>query len=177
MQHFVTHNCIVYGGSERMSVFTYQENDIIKIYTKYVDMVYRICFMYMKNKADAEDATQNTFIKLIQKKPEFENEEHEKAWLIVTATNLCKNYFKHWWRKNIDISLLEEPKEEILEDRTLKILLKLPKKWKKILYLYYYEGYKTEEIARMLHIKPATIRSQLQRGRMILKDWLESEEL
>lgn len=137
MQHFVIYNCIVYGGSERMSVFVRQENDIIKIYTKHVDMVYRICFMYMKNKADAEDATQNTFIKLIQKKPVFENEEHEKAWLIVTATNLCKNHFKHWWRKNIDISLLEEQGEETLEDETLKVLLKLPKKWKRILYLYY----------------------------------------
>lgn len=177
MQHFVVCDCIIYGGSERMSVFACQENDIISIYQKHVDMVYRICFLYMKNKADAEDATQNTFIKLIQKKPIFENEEHEKAWLIVTATNLCKNHFKHWWNKNIDLSLLEEPKEEILQDETLKTLLKLPKKWKRILYLYYYEGYKTEEIACMLHLKPSTVRSQLQRGRMILKEWLESEEV
>ena len=80
------------------------DKEVEEIYKRNVDTVYRVCFMYMKNKHDTEDMVQNTFLKLISYNKEFINSNHEKAWLIVTATNLCKDFYKSKWskRENID---------------------------------------------------------------------------
>lgn len=79
------------------------DKEIAEIYARHVDTVYRVCFAYLKNSADTEDMVQSTFLKLIEYKGQFNDEEHEKAWLIVTSTNMCKNLLKHWWRKRADI--------------------------------------------------------------------------
>lgn len=60
-------------------------------------MLYRICFTYLKNVSDTEDCVQDTFVQLIRKEPYFDNDDHEKAWLIRVASNICKNKLKHWW--------------------------------------------------------------------------------
>ena len=65
----------------------YTKQEIMEIYERHVKTIYRVCFNYMKNKADTEDAVQNTFVKLINCDRQFQNDEQEKAWLIVTATN------------------------------------------------------------------------------------------
>ena len=74
--------------------------EFLAIYNRNVDSVYRLCYSFMKNRADAEDLTQETFLKLLAQKPAFDNERHEKAWLIVTASNLCKDSLKKWWRRH-----------------------------------------------------------------------------
>ena len=79
------------------------DKEIEEIYERNRITVYRVCFAYMKNPADTEDAVQETFIRLIDKVPKFESEEHEKAWLIRTASNICKNELKHWRRRNENI--------------------------------------------------------------------------
>lgn len=76
-----------------------QSLDIAAIYERHSKTVYRVCFAFMKNHADTEDAVQETFFRLIRKQPTFETPEHEKAWLIRTASNICKNELKHWRRK------------------------------------------------------------------------------
>ena len=80
------------------------DREITELYQRHVDTVYRVCYSYMKNRADTEDMVQDTFIKLISSGVCFQSAEHEKAWLIVTASNLCKNALRHWWRRreNID---------------------------------------------------------------------------
>ena len=78
------------------------DKEIKEIYERHRQTVYRVCFAYMKNSEDAADAVQETFIRLIRKAPAFENTEHEKAWLIRTASNICKDELKHWWRKHDD---------------------------------------------------------------------------
>lgn len=75
------------------------DKEIAEIYKRHSKTVYRVCFAYMKNPADTEDAVQDTFFQLIKSGPAFESEEHEKAWLIRTATNICKNVLRHWWRR------------------------------------------------------------------------------
>ena len=75
------------------------DKEITDIYMRHVKTVYRVCFAYMKNKSDTEDAVEETFYRMIRKGPQFENEEHEKAWLIRTATNICLNMLNHWQRK------------------------------------------------------------------------------
>lgn len=104
---------------------------------------------------------------------EFESERHEKAWLIVTASNLCKDALKKWWRKseNIDdyLDIAEEPKQE---DGVLEIILQLPNDYKDAVYMYYYEGYSTVEIAQHLKCPEATVRSRLSRARSKLQSMM-----
>lgn len=122
-----------------------------EIYDRNADNVFKICYSYMKNKDDAEDIMQDAFIQVIKKNPKFENEKHERAWLIVTASNLCKNNLKSWKRKQEDISDHEsELYEETKEDNTINIVLNLPEKYKTVIYLYYYEGYSSIEIAKAI---------------------------
>ncbi len=75
------------------------DEEITKIYDRHFHTVYRVCFSFMKNEEDAEDMVQETFLKLISCKKQFESEEHEKAWLIVTASNTCKDELRRWKRR------------------------------------------------------------------------------
>ena len=151
-----------------------KENEIIEIYERNVDMVYRICYSFLKNTMDTEDMVQNTFIKILDQSVVFESTEHEKAWLIVTAKNLCKNHLKHWWQKreNIEdeINIVQMDKKE--EGEVLKSVMKLPEKYRITLYLYYYEGYDSNEIGKMMDKPPSTIRNYLKRGRDRLKEMI-----
>jgi RNA polymerase sigma factor (sigma-70 family) len=140
-------------------------NDIVE---KYSDMVTRICIMNLRNSDDAKDCYQNVFIKLFQKDIEFQNEEHLKAWLIRVCINECRNYIKRFYKFTIDIE------QVIIADhqKNLTLLpevLKLPKKYRNVLYLYYYEGYSIDEISHILQINQNTLKSQLKRGRELLR--------
>jgi RNA polymerase sigma-70 factor (ECF subfamily) len=152
-----------------------RQDDIKFVIEKYSDMLIRISFTYMKNFSDAEDIAQEVFLKLMEKEPEFQNEEHEKAWLIRAVINCSKNRLKSsWFRKTLP--LLEDryeftPKEtEVMEE-----VLKLPAKYKSVIYLFYYEGYSISEIAGMLKQKESTVGSQLHRARGLLKSRLEED--
>ena len=147
-----------------------------EVYNRQVDTVFKICVLYLKKIDDAEEATQDTFIKYMKYNPEFENIKHEKNWFIKTATNICKNILKSSWFKKIvcseDLSHFyqEEKDYDILQE-----ILELPHKYKMSIYLFYYEGYSTEEIAQILDMKPSTVRSNLHRGRKLLKISLGSD--
>ena len=151
-----------------------KENEIIEIYERNVDMVYRICYSFLKNTTDTEDMVQNTFIKILDQSVVFESTEHEKAWLIVTAKNLCKNHLKHWWQKreNIEDEINRVQMDEKEEGDVLKSVMKLPEKYRITLYLYYYEGYDSNEIGKIMDKPPSTIRNYLKRGRDCLKEMI-----
>ena len=155
---------------------TDKEEWFTQVYEKYVEDIYRRCFSFMKSQADTEDAVQETFLKLYHSKTEFETMEHIKAWLIVTASNHCKNILKHWWRKRKNLQDYTEivGEEDGLTDEMLELVMKLPDKYKTAVYLYYYEGYDSKQIAQMLHKPDSTIRTYLQNARKILKEkWME----
>ncbi|MDE7179256.1 MAG: sigma-70 family RNA polymerase sigma factor [Lachnospiraceae bacterium] len=147
------------------------DEEIAEIYNRHYNTVYRICFSFMKNAEDAEDMVQETFLKLISSKKQFESEEHEKAWLIVTASNTCKDELRRWKRRLENIKSLYRQENVVRkeDDRVLEWVMALPVKYKQVIYLYYYEGYRTSEIAGMLHCSESTVRNQLLRGRSILK--------
>ncbi len=138
------------------------------IFIKYSDMVTRLCILNLRNTTDAKDCFQNVFIKLFQSEKDFENDEHIKAWLIRVTLNECKNYQKLFYKPmiNIDEVIVVKKQEELV---LLPIVLKLPLKYKNVLYLHYYEGYKTSEIASMLNMNENTIKSHLKRGRELLR--------
>lgn len=158
------------------------EQEIMEIYERNVDTVYRIALSFLKNPDDAQDVVQNTFLKMMKKSTVFESLSHEKGWLVLTASNLCKNHLSYWFNhKRGSSSFLDtmasksEDEEEI--KNTLQLVLDLPNKYKISIYLYYYEGLSTEEIAKHTKKSPSTIRTHLQRGRNLLKIRLEEGEL
>ena len=150
--------------------------EIGEIYHRHMKTVYRVCFVYLKNPADAEDAVQSTFIKLMEHTKPFQNTEHEKAWLIVTAANHCKDLLRHWWRKTAPIDEAVSAPAFFKPDETLQKVLDLPEKIKIAIYLYYYEGYSTVEIARMMKKNQSTVRGYLRTGRELLKLTLGGED-
>lgn len=153
------------------------DEELTRIYNRHVKTVYRVCFMYMKNQADTEDMVQNTFLRLMRDTTVFQSEEHEKAWLIRTATNLCKDHFRHWWSKTVSMDHLADVSvdQTFKTDGNLEKVLALPSKYKTPIYLYYYEGYSTVEIARILKKNQSTVRSWLSKGRNLLKMEMEGD--
>lgn len=147
-----------------------EKTAFLAIYSRQVDTVYRVCYSFMKNRADAEDLTQETFLRLLSTGKEFENMGHERAWLIVTASNLCRDSLKKWWRRNEPLSEHTElAAQEPPEDEILDVILQLPEDYKAAVYMYYYEGYTTVEIASHLGCPEATVRSRLMRARKKLQ--------
>ena len=149
------------------------ENGFEEFYERNYRMVYRICFTYMKNQSEAEDCTEDVFVKVLTGSFEFSDETHEKKWLTITAINLCKDRLKHWFRRKvspIDDDFNEPEGDPIPEpDETLEAVMKLPTKYKDVIYLHYYMDYKTDEIAEMLKKPPSTVRSHLSEARALLK--------
>ncbi|MED2004024.1 sigma-70 family RNA polymerase sigma factor [Brevibacillus laterosporus] len=74
------------------------DKELAELYQRHADLVYRLCYIYLKNPVDAEDAVQSVFIKLIKSQMIFNDYEHEKAWLMVTTRNYCKDVLKNWWK-------------------------------------------------------------------------------
>ena len=147
-------------------------------YGRSVDMLYRICFSYLKNPADAEDAVSDVFVKLLRHGDRFQSGEHEKPWLIRTAINTCKDYLKHWWHRRAPLEDYGDivAADFFQEDETLKIVLELPERYKAAVYLYYYEGYTSAEIAVMLKKPQSTILNHLSEARKLLREVLEDGE-
>ncbi len=153
------------------------DKEIEELYLRHMRTVYRVCFAYMKNQADTEDAVQDTFVRMIRSGAAFESEEHEKAWLIRTASNVCKDVLKAWWRKRENLEDYESlcSSGGIEADDTLKVIMKLPDKYKTVVYLYYYEGYTSVEIAEILHKPQSTVRNHLSEARSVLREELRSD--
>lgn len=159
---------------ERANMWNYlssTEEEFSEIYERNINTVWHICMSYLKNKEDTQDVVQETFLKLYKFQGNFSSKEHEKAWLIVTASNLCKDMLKHWWRRreNIEDHKSAAIMEPFQTDTTLEEVLKLPDRYKIVVYLYYYEGYNSTEIGKILHRPGSTIRNYLQKAKSILK--------
>lgn len=150
---------------------------------KYLKMVYRISFHYFGNNEDAEDVSQDVFIKLCSVKNDFGNDEEIKAWLIRVTTNTCHSYYRNPFRKRkieIDEKELENiigtssSEQEIVDRKVIMdAVLSLPEHYRIIVYLYYYEEYSTHQISNALKIKETTIQTRLSRARDKLKKALE----
>lgn len=155
----------------------YSREEVAEIYRRQFKLVYQVCIVLMKNVPDAEDAVQTVFRRVMERDEPFYDPEHEKAWLIVTARNECRDQLNHWWRtRREDASALEALTWEQPEDAQVwDQVAALPDKYRLVLYLHYYQGYTTGEIAQMLGDNPATVRSRLVQARKKLKLQLEEE--
>ena len=143
----------------------------------YADAILRLSYTYLKNTHDAQDICQTVFVKLLMEPREFKSPEHERAYILRMAANACKDLLKsHWRRTTVAMEAASHIPAPELEEGSLSAAVNLlPPKYRAVIYLYYYEGYSSKEIARLLGRNPATVATQLRRGRTQLKDLLESE--
>lgn len=152
------------------------ELDIERIVDKYGNMLFRMCLVILCNENDAEDVVQDTFITCLTKSPPFNDSEHEKAWLITIATNRCKNMRRYnIIRKHMDINDLQLYCKDDENYGLIEHLMRLPNKHKIVLLLYYVEGYKVDEIAKILGITTSAVKKRLQRGRELIREKYRKE--
>ena len=156
---------------------SYELNESVRrVLDLYSQSLIKIAFAYLKNIADAEEVAQEVFLAYLQKRPAFENDEHEKAWLIRTAINKSKNMLKTGWfrsRNPVPENLSYLPEEE---NEILQAVLALDKKYRIPIHLHYFEGYTIQEIAVIMQAKPATVGTWLARGRFLLKKKIGGSE-
>ncbi len=142
---------------------------------RYMDMVFRLAFSYMKSASDADDVTQNVLLRLLRSTQPFASEEHARFWLVRVTLTACKRALRSQWRKAGDIEeYANELHFETQEHSDLfYAVMELPEKYRTAIYLYYYEDYSTDEIARLTGTPAATVRTRLRRGRELLRAGLE----
>lgn len=146
---------------------------IERLVQKYSSMVLQIAYQYSFNKSEAEDITQEVFIKLYNNIKKIKNEEHIKAWLIRVTINLSIDYNRNYWNKNTtslddNYKYFDEETKDVFNE-----LKKLTPEYRNIIYLYYYQGYKISEISEILSMNQNTVSSYLNRARKELKHILE----
>lgn len=147
-------------------------------FSKYGDRVFAAAFSVCRNRADADDVVQDTFIKYYKLDQEYESETHLKAWLLRVAINRAKDMVTSFWHRNqveweeyMDDLAFEEPQD----GRLFEAVMKLPDKYRIVIHLFYYEEYTIGEIAHILKCREGTVKSQLSRGRKLLKNMLMEE--
>ena len=136
--------------------------------------ILRLAYSYLHNMSDAEEVLQDTLLRFLKTAPTFENSTHEKAWLLRVAGNLSKNRIDYKKVRATD-ELSDTLKAEKREDLSFvwDAVRSLPVPFREVIHLFYYEGYSTAEISRMLDRKESTVRSDLRRGRLKLKEILK----
>lgn len=151
------------------------EEDINRAIGKYADMVKRICVLHLKNHADTEDIFQTVFLKYALHTSAFQSEEHEKAWLIRVTLNACRDLLRSFFRSRT-VPLEEIARQAAAADEesrdVLRAVLQLPEKYRRAIYLHYYEGYTAPQIGRLLGKNTNTVYTLLTRGRQLLKQEL-----
>ena len=146
------------------------------ILTRFGDSILRYAYTYLHNMIDAEEVLQDTLVQFLKTAPEFESENHEKAWLLRVAANLSKNRIRYNKLRETD-ELNEELVAEEREDLSFvwEAVKSLPVKYREVIHLFYHEGYQTAQIAKVLGRNESTVRSDLRRGREKLKEVLKGE--
>ena len=137
--------------------------------------VYRLALCRMQNPADAEDVYQDVFLQLLDQPDRDWDSEHMKAWLLRTTVNRCADLHRFRLRRPVlameDIPELARPGNDRAEE-LWDAVARLPEKLRTAVHLHYAEGYSTEEIAALLEVPAATVRTRLHRARHQLKDLL-----
>ena len=146
--------------------------------------VWRICVLRLAGfeRSSIEDVVQEVFVRWLDTLPEFSSVEHEKAWFIKVACNLCADVYRDASRRaSVPLEECEyltggdEAEATVAAREILREILTLPESCRDVVYLYYAEGYDTSEIAKILGRKPNTVRRELARGREKLKEKLKGE--
>ena len=163
-----------------------QQADIEAIYKRHVQTVYRVCFAYMKNPADTEDAVQETYLRLWRQAGRVIAMEQAKGFFVKTLRNVCLNMIRS--RRNMTsiefignkTDDLETEQHELLfiEDRLRlrRAIAQLPPKARSMVTMFYLSQMSSQQIAEILGETDANVRSTLSRARVMLKNILLNNE-
>lgn len=154
------------------------EEAVNRAIENYASTVKRICFIHLKNEADTEDICQTVFLKYAMNDKVFDSEAHEKAWIIRVTINTCKDLLKSFFRKHtvsLDAYVEQGGVVDAAHSEVLEAVLALPEKYRRVIYLHYYEGYPAADIAEILRINVNTVYTQLTRAKTLLRDELGGE--
>lgn len=154
------------------------EEAVNRAIENYASTVKRICFIHLKNEADTEDICQTVFLKYAMNDKVFDSEAHEKAWIIRVTLNACKDLLKSFFRKHtvsLDAYVEQGGVVDAAHSEVLEAVLALPEKYRRVIYLHYYEGYPAADIAEILRINVNTVYTQLTRAKGLLRDELGGE--
>lgn len=148
-----------------------------RLVNTYADMILRISYSYLKQTCDAEDICQTVFLKILTKDIRFDTPQHEKAYIIRTTVNTCKDHLKSgFFRKTVPLEAAETvAAPQAPESSVLEALKALPEKYRIPIYLFYYEDYSAREIGQILGKSEGSITTCLSRGRKKLRDYLQQE--
>lgn len=151
------------------------DEEVEQTIIEYSDLLYKICFLILKDDSDVQDVLQETFIKYMTKSPDFESEDHKKAWLIKVSQNKCKEFLR-FHKKHAAVPLEEVEESFSVTDgmdtdtsNILSLIWNLKYKLKSVVILYYIEGYKVNEVARILGISESAVKKRLERARKELR--------
>lgn len=147
-------------------------NRLEDLVSKYENTLFRAALAILGDRAGAEDAVQDTFLRYLEKRPDFTDEGHEKAWLLRVTANNCKSRLRTLKLHPLTELLEDYPAGTAEESGVLEAVLALPPKERAAVHLFYYEGYSTQEIADITGQRPGTVRSHLSRAREKLREWL-----
>lgn len=149
--------------------------EILALFDQYHNMVYRLALATTRSPQDADDVTQTVFLKLLDGRP-GPAPGKERAWLATVTVNACRDLMRSFWRRKTtpledDIAVYSSVEELALFDAVMA----LPKKYRVVVHLHYYEGYSCAEIGEMLRLKPSNVSMRLYRARAMLRNKLEEE--
>ena len=144
---------------------------------RHLDLVYHVSLNCLRFPADAEDAAQETMLRLWRTDTAFETDQHLRYWLIRVCVNVCRDMARTPWRsRTVPLEHCAEPAFSNGEQQSLwEELMALPARYRLPLYLHYYQGYSAAEIGEMLGLSASAVRSRLLRARAKLKLQLEEE--
>ncbi len=137
--------------------------------------LYRTAAAITQNKEDAEDAVQEAFARVMEKEPKFNDENHERAWLIHVTVNICRSILRSPARARREELLDIYPAETPEQFELLDSIAKLPPDYRAVIHLFYYEGYPVKDIAKLLKRREGTVRSMLTRARQKLGSLLKED--
>ena len=146
--------------------------------SRWGDMVYRLALARTASVPDAEDVFQEVFLRFFRHEDELDTDEHRKAWLIRCTVNRCKSLLASpWRRRTVPLDTAAEVGVEDDYREVYSAVLSLPAKYRAAIHLHYFEGLSVAEMAQALGVPEGTVKSQLSRGRALLRDLLKEVEL
>ena len=149
------------------------------LFEKHSDLLYRIALVKMRNREDAEDAVQDTFIKYLTSPFDYKSDTEERAWLVRVLNNRCSDLLK---RRNLRThTSLDEVCDLQAKDEfpigVFESVSKLSEKYRTVIVLHYLEGFSVEEIANSLSLTKSNVKMRLMRGREELVGILGKENI
>ena len=159
---------------------TFVQNESIEtVIQRYKGTVYSVALSYVNSRDDADDIFQEVFLIYFRTNPQFNDEEHRKAWLIRTTINCSKRVVDSTYRKRtVPMDEMEEESFEFQtrEENAVYVALQaLPEKYRTVLHLFYFEDMSIDMICKVLDLKSSTVKVQLMRGREMMKEKLKEE--